>query len=228
MERESFVFYKSWLDGIEMLPEEEQLNAYRAIVRYACLGEEPEVSGVANIILTMAKPQIDANNKRYSDGRRGGRPRSVEKQKTSGIENENQRNENEKPNVYVYVNDNDNVNDNENVNVNENVYISDSQASKKDQPSEDPIPYQAIIDTLNQKTGSRYRVTAAAKKLIHARFAEGFTAADFTKVIENMTAAWGGDERMRTYLRPQTLFSTKFDSYLQDRHRTYISGDLPY
>ena len=59
----------------------------------------------------LIRPQVNANNKRREDGKKGGRPK-----KTIGFENENHRLLNSKPNVNVNVNENVNVNANENVN----------------------------------------------------------------------------------------------------------------
>ena len=77
MKREAVLFYKSFDEAISMLPESEQLKAYRAIIKYGLYGEESEVSGVAGAILSMAKPQIDANNRRYENGKQGGRPKKT-------------------------------------------------------------------------------------------------------------------------------------------------------
>jgi len=51
-------------------------------------------------------------------------------------------------------------------------------------------------------------------ELIRARMKEGYTVEDFRKVNRNMAAKWGPDNKMRQYLRPITLYSTKFESYL--------------
>ena len=57
---ESFVFYKSFLDAIELLPEEEQLKAFKLIAHYGANGELPEgEQTLANAIFLMAKPNID-------------------------------------------------------------------------------------------------------------------------------------------------------------------------
>ena len=77
-----------------------------------------------------------------------------------------------------------------------------------------------VIDYLNEKTGSKYKAnTADTVKHINARLAEGFTVDDFKKVIDNKTAEWLGTE-MAQYLRPATLFGTKFESYLNTKPRT--------
>jgi hypothetical protein len=109
---DSFIFYTSFVDAIDTLPEEDQLRAYKAISHYATKGEVPSPSiGIAYTIFLMAKPQIDANKNRRENGGKGGRP----KKETYGFEDENHRLSDEKPNVNVNVNVNDNVNKKENV-----------------------------------------------------------------------------------------------------------------
>ena len=72
-----------------------------------------------------------------------------------------------------------------------------------------------IVSYLNEKTGSKYRPnTDATKKHINARLDEGFTVDDFKTVIDIKTDEWLGDKDMQKFLRPQTLFGTKFESYL--------------
>ena len=75
---------------------------------------------------------------------------------------------------------------------------------------------QEIVGYLNDKAGTAYGpTTKATARLIQTRLNEGFSVEDFKTVIDNMTAKWGNDPNMCQYLRPQTLFGTKFESYLQ-------------
>ncbi|GAA0813474.1 conserved phage C-terminal domain-containing protein [Ligilactobacillus aviarius] len=77
-----------------------------------------------------------------------------------------------------------------------------------------------IIDYLNSKIGTHYRATTRkTQSLIKARMNEGFTVDDFKIVIDNKAAEWSKDERMSKYLRPETLFGTKFESYLNQQSR---------
>ena len=77
------------------------------------------------------------------------------------------------------------------------------------------IPYKEIINYLNKKIGSRYKsTTKKTKKLIKARWNEGFRLDDFKTVIDKKCVEWIGDKEMEKYLRPPTLFSNKFESYL--------------
>lgn len=93
----------------------------------------------------------------------------------------------------------------------------DYQLTTSSSPHKAPqeIPFKEICDALNERCGTSFRATSeATKRLIRARWAEGFRAEDFRKVIDNKASEWGGDPKMRSYLRPQTLFGTKFESYL--------------
>ena len=78
----------------------------------------------------------------------------------------------------------------------------------------DNIPYKEIIDYLNSKTGKKYRDNVQKNKsLIKARWSEGYRLEDFKQVIDNMVKDWSGTKYAK-YLRPETLFGTKFDGYL--------------
>ena len=77
------------------------------------------------------------------------------------------------------------------------------------------IPFKEIIEYLNDQTGRRYSHTANKNQdLIKARWNEGFRVEDFKQVIDTKVKDWGNDSKMNQYLRPVTLFSNKFDDYL--------------
>lgn len=87
---------------------------------------------------------------------------------------------------------------------------------------------KAIVQFLNEKTGSHYRASSAkTKKLIHARLNEGFTVDDFEKVIVKKCKDWKADTKMAKYLRPETLFGTKFEGYLNEiDHALYANNHV--
>ena len=95
--------------------------------------------------------------------------------------------------------------------------------------SDHHIPYSEIIEYLNEKTGRSFRNVDANKKLIKARWNDGYKLDDFKAVIDNMVANWSGKEFNGTpaenYLQPKTLFSNKFDSHLNQIPKTYINND---
>lgn len=77
--------------------------------------------------------------------------------------------------------------------------------------------YSRVIDYLNKKADTRYRSTTKKNKdLIKARINEGFTEDDFIKVIDNKVKEWVNTD-MQKYLRPETLFGTKFEGYLNQK-----------
>ena len=74
--------------------------------------------------------------------------------------------------------------------------------------------YIVVIDYLNSKTGQHFRSsTKATQQHINARLAEGFKVEDFKRVVDNMWTTWKGTE-WEQYMRPSTLFGTKFENYL--------------
>lgn len=84
----------------------------------------------------------------------------------------------------------------------------------------DSIPYKEIIDYLNQKANKKFKHTSQkTQMLIKARFKEKFTLEDFKQVIDIKTAQWLADPKMSVYLRPETLFGTKFEGYLNEQSK---------
>ena len=87
-------------------------------------------------------------------------------------------------------------------------------------PDKDNVPFKEIIDYLNTKTNKNFKVNSkTTKDTIIARWNEEYTLEDFKKVIDIKTTEWNheplqGKEDMRAFLRPQTLFSNKFEGYL--------------
>lgn len=91
----------------------------------------------------------------------------------------------------------------------------------------DFIPYKEIISYLNAKSGKRFNhKTNNNRKLIKARFNEGYTKDDFIKVIDNKVSEWSDVEHMKQYLQPTTLFGNKFDKYLNQENQTNDSNVL--
>lgn len=211
--RDSFVFYRSFAESVKNLPPEEYKKVMQSILEYALDGKKPEQSGIEYTVFCLVKPQIDANNKRYENGKKGGRPQkpSDNQEKPNNSQeitkpkpNNNQTVTTPEPNVYV--------NDNVNVNVND----------KKDIVAQTEYPYKAVIDYLNKKTGREFKDKSKdSRNHIKARCDEGYTLEDFKKVIDNKVSEWGmeprnGEKDMRPFLRPCTLFgsSRNFENYL--------------
>lgn len=101
------------------------------------------------------------------------------------------------------------------------IEIEKENKSKKDKTYSPSLPSVAedIVTFLNSMVGSNYKsTTSKTRKLIAARLAEGFTVDDFKAVITKKAKEWQGTD-MAQYLRPETLFGTKFEGYLNQLER---------
>jgi len=96
MKRDSFIFYRSFFESISELSDDIQLTIFKAISEYSLNFNEIELTGIAKTIFILIKPQLDANNKRYMNGKK------PKKSKTEANKNANK-------------NDNNNDNKNEEV-----------------------------------------------------------------------------------------------------------------
>lgn len=111
-------------------------------------------------------------------------------------------------------------------NIEDNIEDNKEIKEKDDcSPEADDVPYGEIVSYLNERAGTSYRASSRkTRSLIHARFSDGFTAGDFKTVIDRKCRDWLGDSRMCAYLRPETLFGTKFEGYLNDPRSNHGSG----
>lgn len=75
--RDSVLFYRSFYDALKNIPPDERLKVYDAIMEYGMYDRDPDLDGVALAIFLLAKPQIDANNKRYENGCKAKNKRTV-------------------------------------------------------------------------------------------------------------------------------------------------------
>jgi hypothetical protein len=132
--RDSFIVFKNFVDAINALPDEYQLETYKALMNYGLNGDIPQnLSPVANAMLISFSKGMETSVARYvasvENGKKGGRPPKAEKvdnlnEPSQDLQEPSETQENlEKPRYNLDKpshNLNDNVNDNVNVNVNVN------------------------------------------------------------------------------------------------------------
>lgn len=76
--RDGFLFYRSFAQAMHGLPAEDYKRLMLILIDYALDDKEPEeISGIAESMFILMRPQIDANNRRYENGRKGGRPKKT-------------------------------------------------------------------------------------------------------------------------------------------------------
>ena len=166
MKRESFIFYKSFYDSIKELAPEEQVQIYNAIFNYQFEDKEIELKGICKSIFTLIIPQLQANNKRYLNGLKGGAPKgnqnATKKQPKNNLKlTKKQPNENvnENDNVNVNENNNDNVNNKENIKRKygefENVLLTDEEYHKLEDSN--LLTYINELSSYIASNGKRYK-----------------------------------------------------------------------
>ncbi len=75
-----------------------------------------------------------------------------------------------------------------------------------------------VVRYLNDRIGTSFKADSKRTvELIDERVSEGFSFQDFQHVIDVKAAQWGSDPTMSRYLRPETLFGDKFESYVNER-----------
>ena len=209
-EIKSVILYKTHIDAFAQLPPEQFKKTILALCDYATDGTLPEDDPVVYAMVMLAKHTIDARNAKIENGAKGGRPKANQKQ-TEPNENQTETKQNQaKPNTKQK---------------NQLQVTSYKLQDKKDNKNIYNAPFAEIIGYLNTKAGTAYRATSEhTKRHIQARWNEKYTVDDFKKVIDNKVAEWKGTD-MERFLRPETLFGSKFESYLNGKAKPKDAGN---
>ena len=218
--RDSFVLYTEYMAQIELLNMEQRGELLTAIMNHALGRASPELDAVTSMAFSFIRSRMDRDGEKYEKtvearkeaGKMGGRPKAngfSEKQtkakKANGFSEKQTKAK--KP---VYDPDNDPDSDCDNDNDKNNM----SPPTSGGRPA---YQYAEIVDYLNQKAGTRYKHSSEdTRKHIRARVNDGYTIDDFKTVIDRKVKEWKGTE-WEKFLRPSTLFGSKFESYLNQR-----------
>lgn len=220
MSKNSFVIMDTWAVILEGMPERTTSEVIKMICRYQMTGKVIRSSDAgANALFDAWKPTLDENNATYSA--KVDRATKAREKKSADIN----------PNIKVDINADikDEIKDDINADselksmgVSDSVSVNDTLSPIGDKDIyivEQTI--DEVIGHLNEATQSNFKKsTEAYRKTIRARLNEGYTLDDFKKVIDSRVTIWGDDERMREYLRPQTLFRpSNFEAYLNEANR---------
>lgn len=152
MERESFVFYRSFRDAFRALDKDVRLRMYEAIIDYGLDLIEPHFEGIEKVLWTLIRPQLEANNKRFENGCKGGAPignQNARKQPRNNRETTKKqpKNNQKQPNVNENENENENVNDTRTLKTSFKV----SSFGANDAPAEPKIDFEKIKGSWNDE-----------------------------------------------------------------------------
>lgn len=197
--RDSVVFYRSFYDAIKNIPEADQLKSYTAIMEYAMNDVQPEIDGIALAIFLLVKPQIDANNKRYENGKKAKVKQAVSKSEASCKQNTSKS----EANVNV------NENEKENVNVKE-----------KDKT------YSCAFEEL-WKAYPRKKEKSAAYKAYKATLNKGFSEDELMTAVKRYAEECKKEQRDSRYIKLCSTFlgpNTPFMDYLGEENGNDSGG----
>jgi len=124
MERDSFVFYSSFLKAIRAIKKRDiQAELALAIIEYGITGETAECGEMVSMAMELIKPQLEANNQKYINGLKGGAPKGNQNAKKGKEQPKNNQETTEEQPKNNQKQPNENVNENVNVNEKEKKYI---------------------------------------------------------------------------------------------------------
>lgn len=203
-----FTIYKEYYELITLLTEREQQELLLAITKFMFEDVEPTLNDKQTKIFNNLRRPLEKSKKRSKCG-------SIIKSNENQEKNETKTKENQKE---IKTKSNENQKENENkthqdvnviVNVNDNVDVNVKKISLEE--------IKGIIEYLNIKSNSHYKYsTDKTQTLIKARIKDGFTLDDFKIVIDKKCEEWLGTD-FEKFLRPETLFSNKFEGYLNQK-----------
>lgn len=203
-----FTIYKEYYELITLLTEREQQELLLAITKFMFEDVEPILNDKQTKIFNNLRRPLEKSKKRSKCG-------SITKSNENQEENEIKTKENQEE---IKTKSNESQKENENkthqdvnviVNVNDNVDVNVKKISLEE--------IKGIVEYLNIKSNSHYKYsTDKTQTLIKARIKDGFTLDDFKIVIDKKCEEWLGTD-FEKFLRPETLFSNKFEGYLNQK-----------
>ena len=152
MERETFIFYRSFRDAFNALDKDVRLRMYEAVINYGLDLVEPHFEGIEKVLWTLIRPQLEANNKRFENGCKGGAPignQNARKQPKDNRETTKKqpRNNQKQPNN----NNNNNNNNNENDIRTLKTSFKVSSFGANDAPADPEIDFEKIKGSWNDE-----------------------------------------------------------------------------
>lgn len=219
-DKKSFVMYASWMQMIDSMPDDKAGQLIKAVAAYILNKDFKIADPLIVAMFAMIRETLDEDAEKYEkkvaklrgNGKKGGEANAKQNEAiaTSGkqmLANAKQIEANASKSKQI-----GGVSESESVSVS----VSDNDNEKDitiHSPAEPNITAK-VVDYLNQKLGTRYKAdTEKTQRLIRARIREGATLEDFRKVIDKKVKEWRGT-KLEPYLRPETLFGTKFEGYL--------------
>lgn len=197
--REYFCAFHSMTSAMRKLSDAEVGRLFRGLLHYSETGEQPtNLQGREELLFDVFSQQIDRERERYND--------ICARNKANRIANDKTTRDDSSPLVTTRHHSSQ-----------EKEKDKDEEKEKRKDEEKDKRNdnISRVFGLLNERTGKHFRAVGQSRAHVNARFAEGYTLEDFETVIDKKCAEWLGTD-MERYLRPETLFGSKFDGYLNE------------
>lgn len=211
-DQKGFVVYGDIEESLNELTDEQVAKLFRGMVSYFNTGKEPKFSGLMKMVFIPIRQQMDRDTDKYEKKCEKNRE-SIQKywDKVKADTNEYERIQTN-TNVYERIPPNTNV-----ANTNTKTITktkTDTGTTTTSSETDAGLLSFDLIQYLNEKTGSDYKADKANAVRVQSLLDSGYTPLQLRTVIDKKVSEWYGDEKMRPYLRPSTLFGDKFGEYL--------------
>ena len=204
-EQKGFVVYGDIEESLDELSDEQVAKLFRGMVNYFNTGKDPKFSGVLKLAFIPIRQQMDRDVDKYE--------KKCQKNKES-IQAywDKVKSEKENTNVYECIQPNTFAT-NTNTKTNTDTKTETDTITTSSETDASSLS-SFLIGHLNKKAGTNYNVTQSVRHQVESLLAAGYNADQMRTVIDRKCDEWLTDEKMRTYLRPSTLFGDKFGEYL--------------
>ena len=199
-EQKGFITYGDFEAVADELTDEQLGQIMRAKLKYFNSGKAPKFEGILKYVWIPIQQQMDRDSESY------------EKKCAKMRENANKRwaKTNNSESMQLHPND---ANTKTNTDTKTDT-DTDTNTDTTSSGTDAGLLSFDLIQYLNEKTGSDYKADRPNAKRIKALLDSGYTPEQMRSVIDKKCAEWMGDGKMRSYLRPSTLFGDKFGEYL--------------
>lgn len=201
-EQKGFIVYGDNAELFNRLTDAEAGQLLKGMVEYFNDGTEPEFDAYSllGVVWIVIRMQMDRNADKYKakcDKNRESIQAYWDKVKSDTNEYERIRT----------------------IQTNTNATDRDRDRDKDKDRDSESVPDASslslsLVDHLNEKAGTNYKVTKSVIKLVRSLLDSGYNGDQMRTVIDKQCSEWLNDSKMRSYLRPSTLFGDKFGEYL--------------
>lgn len=208
-DQKGFVVYGDIEESLNELTDEQVATLFRGMVSYFNTGKDPKFTGLLKLAFIPIRQQMDRDTDKYEKKCEKNRA-SIKNywNKVKADTNEYERIQTN-TNVYERIPANTNV---ANTNTNTNTKTS-TDTTTESVPDVSSLSSD-LIEYLNDKAGTSYKPSRSVTDQLRGLLDSGHTPEQIRTVIDKKCADWLNDDKMRSFLRPSTLFGDKFEEYL--------------